>query len=77
MDEIIKEILYYTVLIFGSTTLICLIITGMIKSIFILLDHLKMANTLRKAIKLYIKTNRQTTKIVKADAGIAFKNKED
>ena len=65
MDEIIKEILYYTVLIFGSTTLICLIITGMIKSIFILLDHLKMTNTLRKAIMLYIKTNRQTTKIVK------------
>lgn len=77
MDEIIKEILYYTVLIFGSTTLICLIITGMIKSIFILLDHLKMTNTLRKAIKLYIKTNRQTIKIVKADAGIAFKSKED
>ncbi len=77
MDEIIKEILYYTVLIFGSTTLICLIITGMIKSIFILLDHLKMTNTLRKAIKLYIKTNRQATKIVKADAGIAFKSKED
>lgn len=77
MDEIIKEILYYTVLIFGSTTLICLIITGMIKSIFILLDHLKMTNTLRKAIKLYIKTNRQNTKIVKADAGIAFKSKED
>lgn len=77
MDEIIKEILYYTVLIFGSTTLICLIITGMIKSIFILLDHLKMTNTLRKAIKLYIKTNRQTTKIVKADAGISFKSKED
>ena len=75
MDEIIKEILYYTVLILGST-LICLIITGMIKSIFILLDHLKMTNTLRKAIMLYIKTNRQTTKIVKADAGIAFKSKE-
>lgn len=77
MDEIIKEILYYTVLIFGSTTLICLIITGMIKSIFILLDHLKMTNTLRKAIMLYIKTNRQATKILKADAGIAFKSKED
>lgn len=76
MDEIIKEILYYTVLIFGSTTLICLIITGMIKSIFILLDHLKMTNTLRKAIMLYIKTNRQTTKRA-ADAGIAFKSKED
>lgn len=77
MDEIIKGILYYTVLIFGSTTLICLIITGMIKSIFILLDHLKMANTLRKAIRLYVKTNRPPVKKAKANASIAFKKKED
>lgn len=77
MEEIIKEFLYYLSLICGSLTLISLFIIGTIRLICTALDHLRVADTLRKAIKLYIKTNRPDLEIRKANAGVAFNNKED
>lgn len=77
MEEIIKEFLYYSSLICGSLTLISLSIVGTIKLFFMALDHLKMANTLRKAIRLYVQTNRPPVKKARANASVAFKMKEN
>ena len=70
MELIIKEILYWIALGSGSIILVCLFVAGMIKAICILLDHLKVANVLRKALLLYIKTNRKDLKIKEEDINI-------
>lgn len=66
MELIIKEILYWIALGSGSIILVCLLISGTIKAMCMLLDHLKVANVLRKALMLYIKTNR-TDLIIKEE----------
>ena len=39
----------------------------MIRAICILIDHLKVVNVMRKALTLYIETNRKDIKITKED----------
>lgn len=56
MEELIKNFLFYTAIGAGTTIIICLLICGTIRVIGLLLDHLKIANTLREAIALYIKS---------------------
>ena len=46
MEVIIKEFLYWVALGSGSIFLICLFISGMIRGICMLLDHLKELNGL-------------------------------
>lgn len=67
MEELIKQILYYVLLSAGSFMLICLLIAGIIKCICILIDHLKVANVMREALMLYIKTKRPDLKIKDVD----------
>ena len=62
-EEIIKQILYYVSLSTGSIILICLLIAGAIRCICIMLDHLTIANIMRKALMLYIKTRRPDLKV--------------
>ena len=62
MEELIKDILYYSVLISGSMIFICLLIAGLIRSFCLMLDHLKVANAMREALQLYIKEKRKTKK---------------
>ena len=71
MEIIIKEFLYWVAIGSGSTALICLLIAGMIRAICILIDHLKIANVMRKAILLYIETNRKDLKIKEEDINIS------
>lgn len=65
--EVIKDILFYMAVISGSLGLITLLICGVIKGICLLLDHLKVANTLREALALYIKTKNQDRRIEEKD----------
>ena len=67
MEEIIKQILYYVSLSAGSIMLICLLIAGAIRCICILIDHLRIANVMREALMLYIKTKRPDLKIKDVD----------
>ncbi len=69
MDAIIKEILYYLVLGSGSIALICLLIAGTIRCICILIDHLKVANVLRKALLLYVKVKNPNVQVKDVDIG--------
>ena len=55
MEVIIKEFLYWVALGSGSIFLICLFISGMIRGICMLLDHLKVANVMREAMYLWLK----------------------
>ena len=70
MELIIKEILFWIALGSGSIILVCLLISGTIKAMCMLLDHLKVANLIRKALLLYIKTNRKDLKIKEEDINI-------
>ena len=67
MEEIIKQILYYVSLSTGSIMLICLLIAGAIRCICIMLDHLRIANVMREALMLYIKTKRPDLKLKDVD----------
>lgn len=67
METIIKDFLYWVAIGSGSIFLICLFIVGMIRAICILIDHLKVVNVMRKALTLYIETNRKDIKITKED----------
>lgn len=71
MEEIVKEFLYWVSIGSGSIALICLFIAGMIRAICILIDHLKVANVMRKAILLYIKTNRPSLTLKEEDINIS------
>ena len=71
METIIKDFLYWVAIGSGSIFLICLFIVGMIRAICILIDHLKVANVMRKAILLYIETNRKDLKIKEEDINIS------
>lgn len=64
---IIKEILFYISLICGTVILISLLIAGSIRSLIILLDHLKVGDTIRKALQVYIKSKRPDLKIESKD----------
>jgi hypothetical protein len=59
MEEVLKNILYYSVLSFGGASLICLLIAGLIRSFCLMLDHIKAVNVLREALQLYIKTKNE------------------
>ena len=67
MELLIKDILYYSVLISGSMILICLLVAGLIRSFCFMLDHLKVANTMREMIQLYIKTKQQEKTLQEKD----------
>lgn len=71
MEIIIKEILYWVAFVSGSIALVCLFIAGTIRAICILLDHLKVANVLREALMLYIKTKRPDMQIKPEDINIS------
>lgn len=67
METVIKDFLYWVAIGSGSIFLTCLFITGMIRAICILIDHLKVVNVMRKALTLYIETNRKDIKLTKED----------
>lgn len=53
--EVFKDILFYAVISIGTICLFCLLIAALIRCFTILLDHLKVANLLRKLLLDYIK----------------------
>lgn len=67
MEELIKQILYYASLGAGSIMIIFLLIVGAIRCICILLEHLKVANVIREALMLYIKTKQSDLKVKDKD----------
>lgn len=67
MEELIKQVLYYISLCTGSIMLICLLIAGTIKCICILINHLRIANVMKEALMLYVKTKRPDLKIKDTD----------
>lgn len=67
MEEILKNFLFYTALGAGTTIIVCLLICGTIRGICLLLDHLKIANTLREALALYIKSKNPDVRIEEKD----------
>lgn len=69
--EFIKEVLFYTALISGSIAFICLCISAIIRCVCILIDHLKVANVMREAIMLYIKTKRPSLEIKEENINIS------
>lgn len=58
ISEIFKNILYYTALVSGSIMIISLFISGVIRCVIILLDHLDIAKILYDAISLYRQVNK-------------------
>lgn len=71
MEIIIKEFLFWVAIGSGSIFLTCLFIAGMIRAICILIDHLKIANVMREALMLYIKTKRPDLKLKEEDINIS------
>ena len=71
METIIKDFLYWIAIGSGSIFVICLFIAGMIRAICILIDHLKIANVMREALMLYIKTKRPDLKLKEEDINIS------
>lgn len=67
MEELIKNFLFYTAIGAGTIIIICLLTCGTIRGICLLLDHLKIANTLREAIALYIKSKNPIYKVEEKD----------
>lgn len=67
MEVIIKEILYYLALGSGSIMLIGLLIAGCLRGVCILIEHLKLANTMREALLLYAKVKNPNIKVKDVD----------
>lgn len=65
--EFIKDVLFYVALLSGSIAFICLFISTIIRCVCILIDHLKIANVMREALNLYIKSKRQDIKLEEKD----------
>lgn len=82
MEEIIKNILYYTAIITGSISLILLFLCALYRVICIFIDHCKNANVLKECLLIYIKQKQPNLKIKPEDIDfsrqrIKLKNKED
>lgn len=71
MEELIKNFLYWVAIGAGSTMIICLLISGLIRCLCILMDHLKTANVIREAMILYAKTKRPDLNIIDYDVSKA------
>lgn len=71
MEEVVKNILYYTSLSIGSIAIISLLTVATIRCICILLDHLKACNVIKKALQLYIKENTKIKKIKAEDVDLS------
>ena len=63
MEEIIKNILYYTAIITGSISLILLFLCALYRVLCIFLDYCKNANIIRECLMIYIKQKRPDLKI--------------
>lgn len=75
MVEIIKNILFYSTLIFGGISLICLLVVGMIRAFCLMMDHLRIGKVLKELVPLYIKQKETKNKIEPND--IQFPKKID
>ena len=74
--ELIKNILFYMAFISGSIGLITLLICGVIRLVCLLVDHLKIANTLRECLRIYIERKKQPVKLTERDM-VKFDGEEE
>lgn len=63
MEELIKDILFYTATISGSICIILLFLCAVFRVFCIFLDHCKIANVLKECLKIYIKQKNPTYKV--------------
>lgn len=63
--ELVKNILFNITLICGSICSISLLVAGAIRCICIMIDHLQVADTFRKALVLYVKTKNPNLQHIK------------